>query len=63
MDVADDAVYLDTDGSLNHPAAGNKHHLALSTHAYRLTQRVHMCVHERSYPCKAVDERPGRRRR
>lgn len=38
VDVADDAVYLDTDGSLNHPAASNKHHLALSTHAY-LTQR------------------------
>jgi len=44
VDVADDAVYLDTDGSLNHPAASNKHHLALSTHAYRLTQRVHTCM-------------------
>lgn len=29
-----DAVYLDTDGSLNQPTASNKHHLAI-THAYR----------------------------
>lgn len=29
-----DAVYLDTDGSLNQQTASNRHHLALSTDAY-----------------------------
>lgn len=39
-----DAVYLDTDGSLNQPTASNKHHLAI-THAYRAaTTNVCLCV-------------------
>lgn len=44
MDV--DAVYLDTDGSLNQPTASNKHHLAI-THAYRAATTQRARVRER----------------
>ena len=54
-----DAVYLDTDGSLNQPTASNKHHLAI-THAYRRAACVRVLTNSGDKP--VIRRSPPRRK-